>query len=274
MEQENGNYLSLKAINQSVDDIRARNRSLERDLYNIIKLFHLYQRYIEHKIDRARNANEMALEFFSALDTEVNGVIRMVEESDLSFKKYTSSNKKTQQASSRSRPDSREPQTGISKDSWRKNFSKKTKEDTASTKIMNDLMINKDQMVREIQESQSSLNYILDYLRSLSFVKGQKNQNGSEQNSDSNRSVTSEPDPSKLLAMTDVDQFLIKTSNFFSNQKVPQEQDKSLKAYLVRIADLQKELKKKDNELELLRNQVSVTSPEQEAELRQLTGNE
>lgn len=272
MEHENGNSLSLKAINQSVDDIRARNRSLERDLYNIIKLFQVYQRHIEHKIDRARNANEMALEFFSALDKEVHGVIKMVEDSDLSMRKHTALNKKTEHASSRSRGESRDPQTASSKDSWRKNFSKKSKDDMTSTKIMSDLMTNKDQMVREIQESQSSLSYILDYLRSLNFKKGQKAHQSSEQNSDSNRSMTSDANPNNLLAMTDVDEFLVKTSHFFINQKVPQEPDKSMKAYLIRIADLQKDLKKKDLEIESLRSQEGESSPEQLAQLRQLTG--
>jgi hypothetical protein len=248
LQDNSSNGVSLRLVNQSVDEIRERNRTLERDLLNICKLFYLYQRHIEYKIEKARNANEMALEFFSVLGEQVDGVRRLVEESEFMSQSFMSSTKKEHTTDEKSLKDKRDRYGGSDQASWRRRFGKKNPEDATTTKIMSDLNGNKDQMIKEIQESQSSLNFILDYLRRLNFAKEGSPNLESSQHSDSNKSLQSNLNPENILGLADVDEFLLKTSHFFSGQKNQIDNDKGVKVYLVRIADLQKELKKKEEE--------------------------
>jgi hypothetical protein len=272
MQENSTNEMSLRAVNQSVDEIRERNRALERDLLNIVKLFYLYQRHIEYKIEKARNANEMALEFLTILGEQVDGVRRLVEESEYIPDGSMLGLKRDHQSEEKASRDFRDRSGASNQEPWRKKFAKRPSQDATSNKIINDLNGNKDQMIKEIQESQSSLNFILDYLRKLNFGKENSHNLGSSQHSDSNKSIHSNMNPENILNLADVDEFLVKTSHFFSGQKNHVENEKGVKAYLVRIADLQKELKKKDEELAKLASKLATLESGQNREKEQLGG--
>lgn len=272
MQDNSPSGLSLKVVNQSVDEIRERNRTLERDLLNIVKLFYLYQRHIEHKIEKARNANEMALEFLTVLGEQVDGVRKLVEESEYVPHSINSSSKKDQSSDEKPARDRKDRYGGNDQAVWRKRFNKKASEDALTTKIMSDLNGNKDQMIKEIQESQSSLNFILDSLRKLNFGKEGGQNLGSSQHSESNKSIQSNLNPENILELADVDEFLLKTSNFFSGQKNQTENDKGIKAYLVRIADLQKELKRKEDEKQEVIQRMGQSQSEFASRMQLLEG--
>lgn len=272
MQESSSNGMALKAVNQSVDEIRERNRTLERDLLNIIKLFYLYQRHIEHKIEKARNANEMALEFLTVLGEQVDGVRKLVEDSEFMGESATGSAKKQSHSDEKSAKDRKDRYADQSHSSWRKKFTKKSAEDATSVKIIKDINGNKDQMMKEIQESQSSLNFILDYLRRLNFCKDSSQNLGSSQHSDSSKSLRSNMNAENILGLADVDEFLIKTSHFFSGHKNTGDSDKGVKAYLVRIADLQKELKRKDEDILELSARLEGLESHCQQEVAQLTG--
>jgi hypothetical protein len=242
--------LPLRIMNRSVDDIRARNRLLEVDILNMVQLFDLYRRHVEQKLARAWEATNMGLDFLQKLGEEIEKLRAFVENSD--------------DLTGSSLTPAREP-------SWSQHYRLEMRNiensngkfrrgvnpfDPQTIKIMDDLTDKKNMMMKEIQESQNSLNLILQYLSNYSTAT--PSQEGAT--------------PEEVLSSMDVEDMLEYLNTVFHSKS--QGQDKSLRGAFKRIADLQKEFKNKDQEfkdyrakaeeiIEKLRAEKSLVQPSQ-----------